>query len=294
VLNVLIVTDSAASFPDRTVPASSNVRIVPCHVNIDGRDLLEGVDISTRDVWERLRTSPRPPVITPPTALDFYKVFQIASGQYDGILSIHSSGAIMESFRNAQAAAERISARCAFALIDSQALCVGQGMLVEEALRQLHVAPAFEDLVREIRNLTARLFAVYYVETTETLLHNDIVSAEHSVLASMLGVKPLLTIDDGKVVTIGKARTRGQVVEHLVEFAQGFDAFGPAVVVQPDLPQRSEMTRLLLNRLTETFPGRTFILGGYAPAMASILGPHAGGLVILGSRIGDEHDVYED
>lgn len=293
-LNVLIVTDSAASFPDRAVPASPNVQIVPCRVHIDGKDLLEGIDISTRDVWERLRTSPTPPIITPPTALDFYNVFQVASGMYDGILSIHSSAAILDSFRNAQAAAQRISGRCAFAQIDSQALCVGQGMLVEEALRQLHIAPTFEDLVREIRNLTSRLFAVYYVETTETLLHNGIISAEHSVLSSMLGVKPLLTIDDGKVVTTGKARTRSQVVEQLVEFAEGFDAFGPAVIVQPDLPQRSEMTRLLLNRLTDTFPGRSFILGGYAPAMASILGPHAGGIVILGSRIGEEHDVYED
>lgn len=293
-LNVLIVTDSIASFPDRTAINSPNLEIVPCHVHIDGKDLLEGVDIQTREVWELLRTSPTPPVITPPTALDFYRVFQAASTKYDGILSIHSSAAISESFRNANAAAERISGRCDFAQIDSQALCVGQGMLAEEALRQLHIATSFEELVREIRNLTARLFAIYYVESTETLLHNGIVSAEHSVLASMLGVKPLLTIDNGKVVTTGKARTRAQVIDYLVEFAQGFDAFGSAVVVQPDLPQRNETTRQLLHRLTDTFPGRSFILGGYAPAMASIVGPHAGGLVILGSRIGDDNDVLED
>lgn len=293
-LNVLIVTDSAASFPDRSALTSPHLQIVPSHVHFDGHDLLEGVDISTRDVWEKLRTSRTPPVIKPPTPMDFYKVFQTASGIYDGILSIHSSAALSDSYAHAQAAADRISGRCDFAQIDSQALCVGQGLLVEEALRQVEVTANFEEFVREIRSLTGRLFGIYYVESTETLLHNGIVSAEHSVLSSMLGVKPLLTIDNGKVVTTGKARTRAQIVDQLVEFAQGFDAFETAVIVQPDVAQRSETTRLLLNRLTDTFPGRSFILSGYAPAMASIVGPHAGGLVILGSRMSEYHGVYED
>jgi DegV family protein with EDD domain len=293
-LNVLIVTDSAASFPDRTALQSPHLHIVPCHVHIDGHDLLEGVDISTRDVWEKLRTSNTPPVIKPPTPLDFYKVFQQASSIYDGILSIHSSAALSDSYAHANAAADRISGRCHFAQIDSQALCVGQGLLVEEALRQIHVAATFDEFVREIRSLTQRLFGIHYVESTETLLHNGIVSAEHSVLSSMLGVKPLLTIDNGKIVTTGKARTRAQLVDQLVEFAQGFEAFDAAVIVQPDVPQRSETTRLLLNRLTDTFPGRSFLLSGYAPAMASIVGPHAGGLVILGSQLSEEHGSYED
>ena len=51
---------------------------------------------------------------------------------------------------------------------------------------------------------------------------------------------------------------------------------------------------MLLNRLTDTFPGRSFLLSGYAPALASIIGPHAGGLVILGSQLIEEHGSYED
>lgn len=288
-LNILIVTDSTASFPDRTVLQSPHLHILPCHVQIEGQDLLEGVDISTRDVWDKLRTSRTPPIIQPPTPLDFYKVFQQASGIYDGILSIHASTALSESYANANAAAERISGRCQFAQIDSRAMCVGQGLLVEAAVHQAHIAATFDDFVREIRNLTRRLFGIHYVESTETLLHNGIISADHSVLSSMLGVKPLLTIDNGKIVTTGKARTRAQLVDHLIEFAQGFESFDKAVIVQPDVPQRSETTRLLLNRLTDTFPGRSFLLSGYAPAMASMVGPHAGGLVILSSPFSDEH-----
>jgi hypothetical protein len=60
------------------------------------------------------------------------------------------------------------------------------------------------------------------------------------------------------------------------------------------VPQRSETTRMLLNRLTDTFPGRSFLLSGYAPALASIIGPYAGGLVILGSHLSEEHGSYED
>lgn len=293
-LNILVVTDSAASFPDKTLLSSPNLHVVPSRVIVGEQVLFEGVSITTREIWEKIRGASPRPVIEPPSALDFYKVFQAASTKYDGILSIHSSAAMSESFRNAKAAADRISGRCDFAQIDSQALCVGQALLAAEALRLLHTVPTFEDLVREIRTQTGRLFAIYYVETTDTLLHNGIISAEHSVLSAMLGVKPLLTIDDGKVVTTGKAKTRAQVVDQLVEFAQGFVRFDEAIVVQPDLAQRSETTRVLINRLTDTFPGKSFTLSGYSPAMASILGTHAGGLVILGSRLGEDHGTYED
>lgn len=293
-LNVLIVTDSAASFPDRTALSSSNLHVVPSRIKVDDQNLLEGAEIPSREVWERLRADITAVMIEPPTAMDFYKLFQAASTRYDGILSIHPSAAISDSFANARAAADRISGRCLFAQIDTGSICVGQALIVQEALRHLHTAPTFDDLERDIRSKTAQLFAIYYVETTDTLLHNGIVSAEHNVLGTMLGVKPLLTLDNGKVVTTGKARTRGQVIEQLVEFAQGFDAFEAAVVVQPDIAQRSETTRGLLNRLTDTFPGRQFTLSGYAPAMAAIIGPHAGGLVILGSRIGEDHGTYED
>lgn len=263
-------------------------------IKFDGREVLEGVDISTRDLWDKIRAAPTEVAVEPPTALDFYKVFQAASTRYDGIISLHPSAGISESFRNAQAAADRISGRCLFAQIDSQVTCAGQGLLAMEALRRLPLTDDFDELVRDVRNQTARLFAIYYVESTETLLHNGIVSAEHSVLSAMLSVKPLLTIDNGKIVTTGKARTRGQVVEQLMEFAEGFDAFDAAVVVQPEIAQRSETTRTLMNRLNDTFKGRSFALAGYSPAMASILGAHAGGLVILGSRIGEDHGIYED
>ncbi|MBK8134539.1 MAG: DegV family EDD domain-containing protein [Anaerolineae bacterium] len=293
-LNVLIVTDSSASFPDRSTLSSPNLHVIPSRIKLGDQVLLEGVDIPTREVWEKIRGGSPKPVVEPPSALDFYKVFQAASKRYDGILSIHASAALSDSFRNAQAAADRISGRCEVAQIDSQSLCVGQALLAAEALRLLGSVSSFDELERGVRTQTARLFAIYYVESTEALLHNDIVSAEHSVLSAMLGVKPLLTIDDGKVVTTGKARTRAQIVDQLVEFAQGFVAFDAAVVIQPDLAQRSETTRALLNRLTETFPGKSFTLSGYSPAMASILGQHAGGLVILGSRLGEEHGSYED
>lgn len=293
-LNVLIVTDSAASFPDRAVLSSTNLYVIPNRFRLDGNEQPEDFNLSSRDLWERMRASPAAVTIEPPSPLDYYQLFQSASARYDGILSIHPSSKISPSYLHAQVAADRISGRCLFAQIDSQGICASQGLLVNEAIRRLETAASFDDLVREVRNQTSRLFSIYYVESTEALLHNGIISSEHSVLTAMLGMKPLLTLDNGKIVTTGKARSRNQVIEQLMEFAEGFDDFDAAVVVQPEIAQRSDITRTLVNRLSDNFPSHTFSVTGYSPALASILGTHAGGLVILGSRIGEEHGIYED
>ncbi len=138
------------------------------------------------------------------------------------------------------------------------------------------------------------MFAIYYVESTEAMLANHMLTAEHSILSSMLGVKPMLTFDEGHLVTTGKARTRSQVVEQLIEFASGFDSVEQAVIVQPESAQRSETTRLLINRLADLFPGQPITLCSYSPSLAALIGAQAGGLVILSAEREETHDLYKD
>jgi len=292
--HVLIVTDSGAALPDRSVLGVTNLTVALNRVTLGERTGYEGTDFTVRQLWETARTQPGALRFTPPTTQEYYRLFQAGSAQFDAILSIHTSSQMSASYANAQKAAERLAGTCPIGLVDSRAMSASQGVVVQEAVAASRTMSSFEALVRHVRSVAARVFAIYYVESTETMLANGMLSAEHSILASMLGVKPMLTFDEGHLVTTGKARTRSQVVEQLIEFASGFDAIEQVVIAQPEGAQRTETTRLLVNRLSDLLPGQSFQICSYAPSMAALVGAHAGGLVIMSAQKEEAHDAYED
>lgn len=289
-LECSIVTDGAAGFagaPSVELP----VHIVPWRASDERSSTAANAVRSAHYDSPHHRTSA--PAILPPGPEEYYRAFRAAKTEATVVICITASAALSDSYVNARMAAMSAGPQD-ITVIDSRTICAGQGLIVLHTLKRAHAWHSLDQLIRDIRNATTRVFSIYYVESTETLLHNGIISAEHSVLSSMLGVRPLLTLDDGRLVTTGKARTRSQVVEQLIEFAQGFSAFESAVIVHPEGTPRSEITRHLQASWNEAFPGQTPSLSSCTPAMASYLGPHAGGLVILGSRIGETHVVHED
>ncbi|MBK9122375.1 MAG: DegV family EDD domain-containing protein [Chloroflexi bacterium] len=289
-LDCSIVTDGAAGFAEDS-GAGLPLHIVPWRT-VDERSSA-ALSAARSAAYDSPTRRPVPSTIVPPGPEEYYRVFRAAKSEASAVVCITASAALSDSFVNARTAAMSAGPQD-ITVIDSRTICAGQGLVVMRALKRAQACRTIDQLVRDIRNTTTRVFSIYYVESTETLLHNGIIPAEHSVLSSMLGVRPLLTLDDGHLVTTGKARTRAQIIDQLIEFAQGFSAFESAVIVQPEGVHRSEVTRQLLARWHGEIPGQTPSLSSCTTAMASFLGPHAGGLVILGSRIGEAHDILED
>ncbi|KXK50373.1 MAG: DegV family EDD domain-containing protein [Anaerolineae bacterium] len=289
-LDCSIVTDGAAGFAEDS-GASLPLHIVPWRAADEHSSA--ALSAARGALHESASHRTAPPTGGAPGPEDYYHAFRAAKRNAPIVICITSSGALSDSFANARTAAMSAGPQD-ITVIDSRTICAGQGLVVMRALKQAQTYNSIEQLVRDIRNAAARVFSIYYVESTETLLHNGILPAEHSVLSSMLSVRPLLTLDDGHLVTTGKARTRAQIVDQLIEFAQGFSAFESAVIVQPEGTQRSEVTRQLLARWHGEIPGQPPSLSSCTAAMASFLGPHAGGLVVLGSRIGETHDILKD
>jgi fatty acid-binding protein DegV len=104
----------------------------------------------------------------------------------------------------------------------------------------------------------------------------------------MLGIKPFLTIEEGRLIATEKIRTRVQAVERIVEFATEFEDIQDAVIVQYK-HGITEQTRMLQERLAVEFPGREFPYTQYSPAMAALIGIDASGFVLLEEEV-DDHD----
>ena len=288
-----IVTDSAARFVNAHTLAQNPITIVPNRLILDGKVYREAVDISPEDAIKLIGQQPTAPKITPPTTEEYMQTYVRLMRDNDAIISIHSSRELSNSWLNAKTAAQQVMGQCPIVVIDSQTLCAAQGMLIQVAARAAAQGDALDDVVRQVRGAIDRIYAIYYLDSIDFLRHNRIMSTSHFILGTMLGIKPLMTIEDGVLVPIEKVKTRNQAIERLVEFATEFAHIEDIVILQ-SRPRFNDQIRALQDRLALEFPGQHFPYTVYSASLACLIGAHATGIVILENETDEFNYEFQD
>lgn len=284
-----IVTDSSAWFTNPRMLAQYPVTVIPNRIQIAGKTYKEGVDLPVDEMMRLIATQSKPPKIIPPSVGEFAAAYTQVSHIADAIVSIHPSREINASWHNAREASQQVAGSRPIAVIDSRSVCIGQGLLVKFAwqLCQTMQEEAFDTIVQMIRSAVERIYTQYFVESLAFVQQNRLMDASHALLAMMLGVKPILSIEEGKMQVVEKVRTRSQAIDRLVEFVSEFEALEDVAIVQ-FRPHITEQTRILQDRLATVFPGRHFPYTLYSASLAALLGTDAIGVVVL------EQDMTED
>jgi fatty acid-binding protein DegV len=156
-------------------------------------------------------------------------------------------------------------------------------MIVRAAVRLAEQDIEVEEAIRRVRGTIDRIYVVYYVEEINALLQNSILSSSHTILGSMLEVKPFLSMDDGEFKPIEKVRTRIQAIDRLVEFVVEFTEIEDVVILQ-NKSYISDQTRMLQDRLAIEFPGRHFPYTLYGPSLTALIGTEVTGITLLESE----------
>lgn len=290
--NIQIVTDSCAHFvTPHFLHQYQMVTVVPNKISIAGKSYREGIDLTPEEGLRLLNGQAYAPIVTAPTVADFSDVYNRLSRHCDGIISIHASREIYSSYANGLAAARPFSGNCPIAVIDSQNLCAGQGMLVKAAIKATQQYSTLDDMVRAVRGAVERVYAVYYAESVGYLQQNKIISASHALLSSMLGIKPFLSIEHGRMELVEKVRTRSQAVERMVEFVTEFSDLEDVVILQHK-SYMSEQARMIQDRLSVDFPGQYFPYALYGTSLAALIGADATGVVIFEKEMELDDDDF--
>jgi DegV family protein with EDD domain len=283
------VTDSSARFSRSLDLRQQPLTVLPNTVHLRNRVVREDVDMSGDELMRLISQEATPPRVVPPSRADYAAVFVRLASSSEGIISLHPSREINASWQNARDAAGQLSGTCPISVIDTRTLCAAQGMLVRLGLRAAEQPLPYPDLVNTIRGAVERVYSLYCVETLEYLRQNGIMGESRALLGAILGIKPLVSVEEGRLVVTEKVRTRAQVTDQLVEFLKEFDALEDVLIVQAQAGM-SDQTRSVQDRLSMEFVGRHFAHTITCAALASLLGTDLTGVVILES----EMDYYED
>jgi DegV family protein with EDD domain len=268
--NTAIVVDSTADFPEAP-QRFPNWRVVPLYVRFGDESYQDYVELEPEAFYARLRTETATPSTSQPTPGDFLSVYEGLSG-YERILSLHIAGKLSGTIESARAAA-RLLGDERVRTLDSQSASAAIAMLGLAIQRRLERGTSddeVDELVERYRQETALLFTV---ETLEYLARGGRIGRARAWAGELLNIKPILTIADGEVIPVKRARGNRKA---FLEFESAFTSSTRDVpslrvgIAHADAPGRAEALTELVRR---TRPAAQLEL---VTTLGPVVGAHAG------------------
>jgi DegV family protein with EDD domain len=265
---VALVTDSTSV--DTELAARLDARVVPLQVVIGATSYEEGAAGTAAAVAAALRS--RTPVSTSrPAPESFLRVYERAADDgMQAVVSVHLSGEVSGTYESALLAAR--SAALPVRVVDSRQLGMGTGFAVESAARARDAGADADEVARVAVTRARATSALFYVDTLEYLKRGGRIGAAAAFLGSALAVKPLLTIDDGRIAPLEKVRTSAKAIARLEELAVAA-AEGEVVDVAVMHLASPDQAWSLADRLRERIPTVDPLV---VTEVGAVIGAHVG------------------
>ncbi|MBI2763397.1 MAG: DegV family protein [Chloroflexi bacterium] len=269
--HVAIVTDSASDMePGRA--AELGITIVPLAVSFGAETFRAGVDLSTVDFWSRM-TAPDAPFPTTAASApgDFLAAYQAAfDAGADAIVSIHVAGTLSGTIKSAEVAKGMLPDR-EIRIVDSMGASMCESVLAELAVRTAADGATADRIARTCETRRSDIAMTVALDTVEYLKRGGRISAAQAAIGTLLSLKPIIDVKDGKVEVADKVRTRGKARERIIEMLTARPIERLAVLHTTNADVEAFRDQLVAR-----------IPGGIDPSMVSInlvgpsVGPHLG------------------
>ncbi len=220
---ICVVTDSAC---DLTAAQAEDhqVRVVPLSIRFGDEELVDRVELSTKEFWDRVITGSVMPATAAPAPGAFHQVFEEAADEgAEGVLCINLSSKLSATHQAARAAAD-MAGRIPIEVVDSMQVTMGLGLLVLAAAELAAAGRSLADITAEVLDLRARTRVMGVVASLDFLRRGGRIGNAAHLVGSLLSIKPVIEVRDGVVEVESKQRTRSRSLQYLASKAS---AFGP-------------------------------------------------------------------
>lgn len=247
-----VVVDSTADFPKGMI-ARLGIHMVPVHIIIDGEDYLHGVDLNNQEVIQCLLEK-RDVKTDPPLPSEYSWVFEDLSSQYDRIVSFHISRKLSNCYMSAKNSVELLPRDISekITIIDTRSVTIGQGLIVKRAIEMMKNNKPVEELEKALDPFIQAGFLFFMVENLYWLKRSGKLNLFSSLLGGMLDVKPVVSLERGKLVSVAKHRGKSSAIDSTIRLAvESSMAFGREFETWVAHANALENAHYLRDRLSE-------------------------------------------
>ena len=273
-----IVIDSAGDLPAEWIK-DYEIDIIPINVHMGEDVYLEDVDITPDQFYKWVNETGRIPKTSQPTPQQFINFYRKIGQPGDVILSIHITSKLSGTFESAVLAAQDLKDEpYQIVPFDTLAGTAIQGYMCREARQLDRKGVGIEGIItrlEEIRDGTELLFTVDNLEFAQKSGRVQLLEA---TLASVLKIKPVITLKDGTLAVVDKVRTRKASLDFILrEMAKRFGekVVNAAIIHAQDFSTAKDISE----RIKDFINIKDIFIQELSVALASHFGPGTIGIV---------------
>ncbi|HLT56186.1 MAG TPA: DegV family protein [Bacillota bacterium] len=215
---VKILADSACDLTEKYVK-QYDLEIVPLTVHLDGKEYEDGKGIEPKVVYDAMREGKAPTTsqVSPQT---FKSIFTSYAETNQPLLYIAFSSQLSGTYQTAKMMEQEVKEEYPDAQIhvfDSKCASIGYGLVVLQAAKLAQSGASMEELIDEVQYQAKHMEHIFTVDDLEYLYRGGRVSKSAAFVGSLLKIKPLLNVEDGKLIPIEKIRGRKRVLGRMLE-----------------------------------------------------------------------------
>lgn len=212
--SIQIVADSTCDLTPEMI-RDHNIRIIPLHVVFGDRTYRDGVDMTTKELYEKVDKEGVLPKTAAPSPADFVQAFdEIVREENKKIVYISISSALSSTYQNAVIAAREFP-EGAVEVVDSRNLSTGIGVTVMQAVD--YVRKGMDDsreLAARLRDEVSLVEAEFVIDTLDYLHKGGRCSGTQLVIGSLLRIHPVIKVVEGSMIVAEKLRGKMDKVTH--------------------------------------------------------------------------------
>jgi len=274
---IAIVTDSTSDLP-KDLLKENNITSIPLSVIFkDATYLDDGKEITTKDFYKKLKSAEDLPTTTQPTPKDFIETYTPLLKDYDSILSIHISKKMSGTVNSAELAKQQMP-DANIEIFDSELVHMPLGFMVLEAAKMSKEGKSMEDIIDALKSLQSKIKVLIVPSTLEYLKKGGRIGKAKGLIASLLEIKPILTLNAGEVSQFKTTRRWNQAKIELVNSMEQMITDPHRLLVSVGDSDAAEDAEEMKERIIEKFNPARLIRVNIGAVVGTHLGPGGVGI----------------
>jgi DegV family protein with EDD domain len=194
------------------------IRIVPLSVRFGDTEYIDRTTITATEFWSKCAASATLPETAAPSPGSFEETYRsLAAEGATAIVVVALSSDLSATMQSAELAARAVAPGIDVRIVDSRNASMGLGLTVLACAELAKTGASVDEVVARAQSVIPRIRLFAALDTLDNLKKGGRIGGAKAMLATVMSIKPLISIKNGLVEEAGKQRTRSKALAHLVD-----------------------------------------------------------------------------
>jgi len=212
---IKLITDSTSDLTQELIE-KYDIDIMPLYVHVGEKTYKDGESITLEEMFEGIKNGGPFPTTSQVNPQDFYDIYKKYLAEGYKIISTHLSTELSGTVQSAMIAKDMLETED-ITIIDSNGVSGTVFLSLIEAGEMIKQGKSFDEVVAGIQKYTQKVKTLVTFDTLENLVKGGRVPKSVGTIGNLLGIKPLITLKDGKLEMVDKVRGRKKALKSMIE-----------------------------------------------------------------------------